>query len=74
MQTMRLTLLISAIASVSFVVVFAFAPAIAQAGERLAYGTAELTRVSVRQEQVVESHQCSPLQAILVALRDKDCK
>jgi hypothetical protein len=72
---MRLTLLISAIASVSFAATLAFAPAIAQAGERLAFGKAELTRVSVRQEQIVEGPECrSPLQVILIALSNKDCK
>ena len=75
MKTARLTLLTSAIAAVTFAATFTLAPAIADAGERLAYGKAEVARLSVHQEQTFDSRQCrTSFQTVVVALGHKDCK
>ena len=73
---MRFTLLTSAIAMMTFAVTFAFAPAIADASERLGFGKSEATRLSEpRPVPVSESRECrSSLQMIVIALSHKDCK
>ena len=73
---MRFTLLTSAIAMVIFAATFAFAPAIADAGERLSFGKAEVTRSSeTRPVPVFESRECrSSLQIVVAALGRKECK
>jgi hypothetical protein len=72
---MRLTLLTSAIAAVTFVATLAFAPAIADVGERLGSGQSEVERLSVPQEQVFTAKECrTSLQVVVVALGHKDCK
>jgi len=72
---MRLTLLTSAIATVTFLATLAFAPAIADVGERLGVGQSEVARLSVPPVQVVEDGGCrSSLQIVVVALGHKECK
>ena len=72
---MRLTLLTSAIAAVTFVTTLAFAPAIADVSERLGSGKTEVERLSAPQEQVFAARECrTSLQVVVVALGHKDCK
>jgi hypothetical protein len=72
---MRLTLLTSAIATMTFVATLAFAPAIAAVGERLGYGQAEVTRASAPVVKVVADRECrSTLHVVVAALGHKECK
>lgn len=73
---MRFTLLTSAIAMVTFAATFAFAPAIADAAERLAFGKPEVMRLSEPSPApVIDNRECrSPWQIVVVALSRKECK
>jgi len=72
---MRLTLLTSAIAAVTFAATLAFAPAIADVSQRLGSGQSEVERLSAPQEQVFTPKECrTSLQVVVVALGHKDCK
>jgi len=72
---MRLTLLTSAIAAVTFAATLAFAPAIADVSQRLGSGQSEVERLSVPQKQVFTAKECrTSLQVVVVALGHKDCK
>ncbi len=71
---LKFTLLISAVASATFVGTLAFAPAVIDFGERLGFGRAEITRASAPPLQVTVDRECrTALQKIVAALEDRDC-
>jgi hypothetical protein len=64
---LRLTLLVSAIASATFAATLAFAPAVIEAGQRFVLGQADTPAASPIAVEPVQD--CAPLAKIVAALR-----